>query len=257
MLQIILTASITVAVFMIIVFTIAQFIKNNSIVDIGWGIGFILIALVLIFSKAESDSKSMALTAIVLIWGLRLAFHIFNRARGKGEDFRYAQWRKEWGEKAAIKAFFKVFLLQGLIMLVVALPIMVVFNSSSNQLNVFSFTGLIIFAFGFLFESIGDLQMYCFKRKPENKGKIITSGLWKFTRHPNYFGEAVLWWGISIFTIGSDLFLISFISPLVLNLLLIYISGIPLLEKKYEGNKDWEAYKKITPALVPVIGKKG
>lgn len=253
----ILTAGLTIAVFMIIVFIIAQAIKNNSIVDIGWGLGFIATAFVLLFEKGKFNNYNFVFISMILIWGLRLALHIYLRGRGKGEDFRYAQWRKDWGKNAAIKAFFKVFVLQGIIMLIVALPIIVVFSSTNNQLNIFALAGLLIFAFGFMFESIADFQLYCFKKKPENKGKIITTGLWKYTRHPNYFGEAVLWWGISVFTIGANNFLFSFISPVVINLLLVYVSGVPLLEKKYEGNNEWEEYKKITPAFIPIIGKKG
>lgn len=257
MIDSILTAGLTIAVFMVIVFIIAQAIKNNSIVDIGWGLGFIATALALLFTKGQFNNYNFVFVSMILIWGLRLALHIFLRARGKGEDFRYAQWRKEWGKNAAVKAFFKVFVLQGIIMLIVALPIIIVFSSAKNQLNIFSLIGFLIFAFGFLFESIADFQLYCFKKNPKNKGKIITSGLWKYTRHPNYFGEAVLWWGIAIFTIGAENYIISFIGPIVINLLLVFVSGVPLLEKKYTGNIEWEEYKKITPAFVPVFGKKG
>ncbi|MFC2135508.1 DUF1295 domain-containing protein [Bacteroidota bacterium] len=257
MLDIILTSVITVLVFMIFMFTIAQILKNNSIVDIGWGIGFILISVSLLFTVNPLDAKDLLISAMIAVWGLRLAIHIFMRAKGKPEDFRYAQWRKDWGDKAVIYAFFKVFMLQGIIMLFVALPIIVVFNSSDVQLTMLSFTGLLIFIVGFLFESIGDYQVYCFKKNPENKGKIITIGLWKYTRHPNYFGETLLWWGIGIFTLGSDLYWLAFISPLLINFLLVKVSGVPMLEKKYEGREDWEEYKKITPAFVPFIGKKG
>ena len=257
MLHIIALSAVTVLSFMILMFIFAHLLKNNSIVDIGWGIGFILITSVLLLYKESADLKELVLAAIIFIWGIRLALHIFIRARGKGEDFRYAQWRKDWGKNAVLYAFVKVFLLQGLIMIFIALPIMVEFSSNIDSLNLYSFIGALIFAFGFLFESIGDFQMYCFKRNPENKGKIIKSGLWKFTRHPNYFGEAVLWWGIGIFTIGSDLWFISFIGPLVINLLLVFVSGVPLLEKKYEGNKEWDEYKKVTPAFIPFIGRKG
>jgi len=257
MLNIIALSAVTVLSFMIFMFILAQLLKNNSIVDIGWGIGFILITSVLLLTKESADLKEIVLAAMILIWGIRLALHIFIRARGKGEDFRYAQWRKDWGKNAVLYAFIKVFLLQGMIMIFIALPIIVEFSSNNDKLNLFSFIGVLIFAFGFLFESIGDFQMYCFKRNPLNKGRIITSGLWKYTRHPNYFGEAVLWWGIGIFTVGSDSWLISFIGPLILNLLLVFVSGVPMLEKKYKGNTEWETYEKITPMFIPFFGKKG
>lgn len=257
MLETIVLSASTVFVFMTFMFVIAQLLKNNSIVDIGWGIGFILISFMLLLSKPYTDNKDLVLSFMILVWGFRLAFHIYSRSRGKEEDFRYAQWRKDWGKNAVLYAFVKVFMLQGIIMLFVSLPIIVELNSNNDKLNLFSFIGIIVFASGLLFESIGDVQLYCFKRKSENKGRIITTGLWKYTRHPNYFGEALLWWGIAMFTIGSELWIVSFIGPLILNLLLVFVSGVPMLEKKFEGNREWEAYKKVTPAFIPIIGKKG
>ena len=257
MIQIIALSAITVFLFMIVMSIIAQIKKDNSIVDIGWGVGFILIALVLMMTSDIIEIKEIILFAMISVWGLRLAFHIYLRSRGRGEDFRYANWRKKWGKNAVVIAFFKVFMLQGLFMLIIASPILVVFNSLDDHLTGINYLGLSIFLFGLLFESTGDYQLLCFKRNPSNKGKIITSGLWKFTRHPNYFGEVVLWWGIGIFTIGSDLYLAAFISPLILTLLLLFVSGVPMLEKKYTGIKEWENYKEITPAFVPFIGRKG
>lgn len=257
MTSIILISAVTVFLFMIFMFTLAQIKKDNSIVDIGWGIGFILIAISLMLAVEPLDAKDLLITATIAVWGVRLALHIYTRAKGKPEDFRYAQWRKDWGSKAALYAFFKVFMLQGAVMLIVALPIMIVFNSFDIQLTLLSFAGMLVFITGFMFETIGDHQVYRFKKKPGNKGKIITTGLWKYTRHPNYFGETLLWWGIGIFTIGSDYYLVSFVSPLLINFLLVKVSGIPMLEKKYEGRADWEEYKKKTPAFIPFIGKKG
>lgn len=251
------SSAAAVFLYMISAFVIAQIKKDNSIVDIGWGPGFLLIAVIQLLLNESPDINDFIITGIVLIWAVRLAAHIYLRSKGKGEDFRYAQWRKDWGEKAAINAFVKVFMLQGIIMLFVALPILIVFYDKSESLNVFSYIGLLVFLLGFLFESIGDYQLTQFKKEEGSKGGIIRSGLWKYTRHPNYFGEALLWWGIGIFTIGMNLFYIALIGPLALNLLLIYVSGIPLLEKKYEGMPEWDDYKKKTPALVPFIGKKG
>ncbi|MFH0736423.1 MAG: DUF1295 domain-containing protein [bacterium] len=142
-------------------------------------------------------------------------------------------------------------------MLFIALPIIVEFDNVNYKLNYIAFVGVLIFGFGLLFESIGDWQLFCFKKNKNNKGKIITSGLWRFIRHPNYFGEAVLWWGIGVFTLSSELWYAAIISPIILNLLLLYVSGVPLLEKKYAGNADWEEYKKVTPAFLPFFGKKG
>lgn len=257
MLTIILSSAITVFIFMTVVFIIAQIKRDNSIVDIAWGPGFLLIALTQLVIKNNLTTNDFIITGLIFIWALRLSIHIYFRSKGKGEDFRYAQWRKDWGDKAVVNAFVRVFMLQGIIMLFVALPIFIAFNNFSNSLTTFNWIGILIFIFGLLFETIGDFQLYQFKKNSYNKGKIIQSGLWKRTRHPNYFGEAVLWWGIGIFTLGMNLYFIALIGPLVLNFLLVYVSGIPLLEKKYEGNPEWEAYKKVTPAFIPLIGKKG
>ena len=156
MLNIIVLSAVTDLSFMIFMFILAQLLNNNSIVDIGWGIGFILITSVLLLTKESADQKEIVLAAMILVWGIRLAFHIFSRARGKGEDFRYAQWRKDWGKNAVLYSFVKVFLLQALIMLFIALPIIVEFSSNNYELNMFSIIGMLIFAFGLLFESIAD-----------------------------------------------------------------------------------------------------
>ena len=249
-------SAVTILVFILIFYVIAQIIKNNSIIDIGWGLGFLTISTVLLLSNGNLDIKDFLITSLIALWGLRLSIHIFLRNAGKGEDYRYAEWRKDWGDKAALNAFYRVFLLQGILILIIALPILFIFNSTDSEFYLTTILGVIIFFTGFLFESTADIQLYTFKQKRVNKGKIIKTGLWKITRHPNYFGEAVLWWGIFILSIDSYLSLIGIVSPLLLNFLLIKVSGIPLLEKKYEGNREWEEYKKMTPAFIPFFGKK-
>ncbi|MBU1100788.1 MAG: DUF1295 domain-containing protein [Bacteroidetes bacterium] len=257
MLEVIINASLTVLIFMLIVYVIAQIIKNNSIVDIGWGIGFILIGLSLWITNSVVDSVDTLLLLMLVIWGSRLAFHIYLRSRGKGEDFRYAEWRRGWGRSAPIQALVKVFLFQGILMLIFSSPILTVFASKNDSFGQLQFFGLMIFLTGFIFETVGDYQLVQFKREPANKGKIISKGLWKLTRHPNYFGEALLWWGIFIFSIGVANWYYGIIGPLLLNFSLVKFSGVPMLEKKYEGREDWEIYKRNTPAFIPIIGKKG
>lgn len=254
--QLVLVAAVTVLLYMLIIFIYAQFIKNNSIVDAGWGIGFFLITAVLSLKKENANSQETILLVLITVWAVRLSVHIWLRARGKGEDFRYAQWRKDWGKHAVVNAFFKVFMLQGVIMLVIAFPILVVFNSAHIWSAELLVAGSVVYAAGVIIEGISDYQLLAFKLDGGNAGKIITTGLWKYSRHPNYFGETLVWWGIGIFAFGVSMNWLSFISPLVLNLLLLKVSGIPLLEKKYNGNPEWDAYKKLTPAFIPVFGKK-
>ncbi len=242
---------------MMSIYLTAQSIKNNSIVDIGWGPGFIIITLVMLLYTADYNLPDFVTLAVITLWGLRLAAHIFARNAGKPEDFRYANWRRQWGKKQPWIAFYKIFMLQGFVMVIVALPIIFSFSSSSNQLTWINYTGLGLFLFGFIFESIGDYQLKRFKSDKKNKGKVIQSGLWKYTRHPNYFGEAVLWWGIYFLCFGSGYEFITLVSPVTISLLLRFGSGVPMLEEKYKDREDFQAYASKTPVFIPFIGKKG
>lgn len=257
MFEIFVISTITVFIYMSMFFMLAQALKDNGIVDIGWGIGFIVLSTVLVFSDLDIGHRQFVLYVLILIWGSRLALHIYFRNEGKPEDFRYANWRKEWGKYVVIRSFLQVFMLQGFFMLVIALPILMVKADAQNTLlNWIDVIGIFVWATGFYFEAVGDYQMLQFKKQPENKGKFISNGLWKYTRHPNYFGECVMWWGIFIISISAGNFYISIISPIILTWLLTRVSGVPMLEEKYKGNKDWETYAAKTSAFIPWFPKK-
>ena len=250
------TAAIAIFIFMIGAFLLAQIKRNNGLVDIAWGLGFIVVAAVL-FARRPALFPAKALIMIaVLVWGLRLSTHIFRRNWGKPEDFRYARMRQRWGRAARVKSFFFIFMLQGLLMLVVSLPISTVFSSPARPLAALDIVGTIVFAFGFLFEVVGDAQLGAHVHNPANKGRLMTGGLWAYTRHPNYFGEATLWWGIGLIAVSGPNGWIALLGPLTITLLLRFVSGVPLLEKKYAGRPDWEAYKARTPVFVPWFPKK-
>jgi len=254
--QIIFISAITVFLFMIFFFIIALLLRNNGIVDVGWGLGFITILAILHIFYPELYLRKILITFLIVLWGFRLTVHIFLRSIGKPEDFRYAQMRKKWGKLAIIHAFFKIYMLQGIIMLALALPVMLIFNSNPEKYSLWDMLGVILFLAGFFFEITGDYQLAEFKKKPENKGKIITTGLWKYTRHPNYFGEALIWLGFSFIAIPTDWGFLGLFSAMLITYSLINFSGVPLLEKKYEGRPDWEAYKERTPMFLPNFGKK-
>lgn len=227
--------------------------KRNDVADIFWGIGFILVAWTTFFLADKSNVSALLVNILVTIWGIRLALHIGLRNRGKGEDFRYKAWREEWGKTFYWRSYLQVFILQGVFLFVISLPIIFV-NSRNTEFSVFSVLGLIIWIIGFLFEAIGDYQLLQFTKNPENKGKIIQTGLWKYTRHPNYFGEVALWWGIFCFALPFGFWTI--ISPITITYLLLKVSGIPMLEKKYENNPEFAEYKKRTSAFFPMFPKK-
>lgn len=259
--DLILYTLLIVFLYMNIVFFISLKNKNNGLVDIGWGFGFVLIAISsLILNIIKSGTISFVLfipTLLVMLWGLRLTYYLFKRNYKKEEDYRYKEMRSRWGGKVNINAYFKVFMLQGLLMSIIALPIMFYNVSSINYLNIFNILGILIWIKGYCFEVVGDYQLKKFIKDPNNKGKIMQSGLWKYTRHPNYFGESVMWWGIFLITINSSLGLIGIISPILITFLLVFVSGVPLLEKKYENNKDFQEYAKKTSKFVPWFVKKG
>jgi steroid 5-alpha reductase family enzyme len=245
-----LNSALLIAVCMIFLFVVATVIRNNSIIDIFWGIGFVIIAVFTLFFSGDITAKKIIISLLVLIWGIRLSAHIFFRNLGKGEDFRYKVWRTQW-TNFYLRSFFQIFVLQGIIMLIIASPVILVNSSTSDEVGFLDILAIVIFLSGFIFETIADAQLTKFRTEPPNKGKIITTGLWQYSRHPNYFGEALLWWGIWLFAASEINGLIALVSPVLITLLLRYVSGVPLLEKKYEGRADWEEYKKKVPPFIP------
>ena len=256
MIDYILYSVAAVFVYMTLIFIIALFKKDNSIVDIAWGLGFVLVALLTFFLEKGFSFRRALVTALVLIWGIRLAVHIFIRNRGKGEDFRYAQWRKDWGRWFLLRSFFQIFMLQGFLLLIIVYPVMLVNFSKDIGTSLLDIIGLFVWLVGFFFEAGGDYQLSRFKRIPQNKGKIMSSGLWKYTRHPNYFGEAVMWWGVFLIALSVPYGWTAVISPILITFLLLRVSGVTMLEKKYAGNKEFEAYSKRTNTFFPWFPKR-
>jgi steroid 5-alpha reductase family enzyme len=241
---------ICLLIFFHLLFILALILKDNSIVDIGWGLGFVLIDLTLWYQSHQHTLPQLLITIFILLWGLRLSSYIFMRKIGKPEDFRYQQWRHSWGKYFVIRSYFQIFVLQMLLMLPIALPLFLVFNKSA-EFNLFTILGLIIALVGLGIEAISDRQMALFKSEPNNHGKIIQSGLWKYSRHPNYFGEATFWWGIACITFPIANHFLWIISPLVITILVRYISGVPMLEKKYQSNPEFQAYAAKTSCFIP------
>ncbi|MBN2285681.1 MAG: DUF1295 domain-containing protein [Tissierellales bacterium] len=248
-----LLAAIEILIFFSIFFIIAQVKNNNSVVDIGWGLGFVILSWVMFLT--EISVERIVIPLMVSVWGLRLSYHIFRRNFGKPEDFRYVNMRKSWGERQRINAFFRVFMLQGVLQFLVAMSI-ITYGKEINNVGLVVL-GVLIFAFGLGFEAIGDQQLKNFIGNPANKGQIMKSGLWQYTRHPNYFGEATLWWGIFLVSIGTGAPFHAIIGPITITILVRFVSGVPLLEKKYANRPDFIEYKKKTPVFVPFIGRRG
>ncbi len=236
-------------------FVISLLIKRNDIADIAWGLGFVTIVIFLFITQAPT-LLSVFVYILTLIWGLRLAIHIGLRSKGKPEDFRYKKWREEWGKYFVLRSYLQVYLLQGFFMWIISLPIILVSMAKNQPISPFILVGSIVWLIGFVFESIGDYQLMLFIKQRQNKSDIMQTGLWKYTRHPNSFGEVLVWWGIFIMVLPLEYGLWAIISPITISFLLLYVSGIPMLEAKYKDNVAFEEYKKRTSAFFPKLPKK-
>ena len=227
-------------------------LKNSSIVDIFWGTGFVLINLAAYIYSQQSTQQALV-TIIVTLWGLRLSIHIFLRNHGKPEDFRYAQWRKEQGPRWWWISLFKVFLLQGILMSIIASPLLAVQTVANvSSLIVVNVVGLVIWGIGFFFEAVSDYQLAQFKSDAQHQGKLLTSGLWRYSRHPNYFGDTMQWWGFYLLAAASGYWWTIF-SPVIMTLLLLRVSGVTLLEKTMKTRPGYEEYIRTTNAFIPWI----
>lgn len=247
-------SGIVLFAYMSTAFIIALLKKDNGVADIAYGGGFMLLAGLTYYLSPETPA-SIIVSALTFIWGTRLSLRIFKRNWNRPEDFRYAAWRSEWGNTFVIRSFLQVFMLQGAIIFIVALPVLLTNVFAVPSYTLLTLAGLVLWVIGFLFESIGDAQLDAFIKKTENKGKIVDQGLWKYTRHPNYFGEALMWWAMAIIAmsvLGDPLLIaLAFVSPLLITFLLLKVSGVPMLEKKMAGNPAWEVYAKKTSVFVP------
>ena len=250
---------LSVLIYISLCFIFSLIIKRTDFIDICWGMGFILISLLSLISGLHINLFSIVTTILVSIWGIRLSTHINRRFKSKSEDSRYVEIKKDWKKNIILKTYIKIFLPQALLMYLVGIQIIVInlFSDRSNTISslVFYF-GVLVWVIGFLFESISDRQLRNFLKSEIKEKKIMDKGLWKYSRHPNYFGEVILWWGIFIISTVTNFWILSIISPLTITFLILKVSGVPLLEKMYEGNTEYEEYKKRTSIFIPLSPRK-
>lgn len=225
--------------------------KDMSVVDGFWGLGFIAIAAHWFYRLDEASIRQFAVVYLVTLWGLRLAAHIFIRSIGKPEDPRYTAFRADWKENTWWISYFKVFLLQAGLSLVIALPVIMVLGDNSPTFTAVNGIGILLWFLGFAFETTADFQLSRFKKNPANKGKVMNGGLWYFSRHPNYFGEVCVWWGIFLVSVGTHFWYISILGPALITFLLLRVSGITMMEKRYVGNDAYAQYKQNTSPFFP------
>jgi steroid 5-alpha reductase family enzyme len=242
--------------YMSVWFLISLIWRRNDVADVAWGLGFVLLAWTSFFLSGGSGLRGVLAGILVSIWGIRLSWHIHARHRGKPEDFRYMAWRREWGSWFYARSYAQVYLLQGAFLFLVALPVLLINRNSGGRFGFLEVMGVCVWLIGFLFETVGDAELARFASDPRNRGKILQTGLWQYTRHPNYFGEVLQWWGIWLLAVGVPGGWYSIVGPLTITFLILKVSGIPMLEKKMAENPDFAKYKRRTNVFVPWFPKR-
>jgi steroid 5-alpha reductase family enzyme len=252
-----LYASLLIWVMMTILWVWSVVIKNVSIVDLFWGIGFVAVNAFYVFFSGDLNPRKILILVLVSVWGLRLATHLAIRNTGKGEDFRYQEFRRKYGqERYWWISYFQTFLLQGILIMIVSLPLLgVSLGPRPGNLYLPDYLGIIIWLTGFTFEAGGDFQLSRFKRDPGNKGKVLDTGFWKYTRHPNYFGDSAVWWAYALFSLAAGSYW-QVIGSVIMTLLIIKVSGVALLEKSLSKSKpQYREYIKRTSSFFPWFPK--
>lgn len=256
MIELFLQSAVIIIAYATAWFFLSLLFKRNDIADIAWGLGYILLCAYYLFAQ-EFSVRAGILYLLVFLWGMRLAIHVYFRNKGKPEDYRYKQWREEWKKWFYIRSYFQVYLFQGLFLILIIFPVTIVSSQSQPSIGILEILGIGIWMLGFFFEAVGDYELSQFlKHRDEHKRKVLDTGLWKYSRHPNYFGEVTMWWGIFLIALSSPNGIWGIISPLIITLLILFVSGIPMLEKKKQGNPEYEAYKKRTSIFFPLPPKK-
>jgi steroid 5-alpha reductase family enzyme len=247
-----LVAAITISCVMVATWLVSLVLKNASIVDIVWGLGFVITSWVLALTIDGDSTRQILLAVMVGAWGLRLGGYLAKRNIGHGEDWRYKAMRKKKGARFGLISLVTVFGLQGVLMWVVSLPVMFGNSDATPGVGPLAVIGVMVWAVGLSFEAVGDWQLAKFKKDPNNAGKVMQTGLWSLTRHPNYFGDALLWWGIGIVGAETGTGVVGFIGPVVMTVFLLRVSGVPMLERSLMKRREGYAeYAARTSSFIP------
>lgn len=248
-----LTTLAATLTFFVLLWVASLLLHDASIADRFWGIAFLVIASCASVATDGAEARSHLVVALVAIWGLRLSLHITVRNLGAGEDIRYQAMRRHWGENFPVVSLATVFLLQAALAWVVSMPVQVAASAPVPQhLTPLDFLGVLVWTVGFLFETVADFQLARFKDNPRNDGTLMERGLWRYSRHPNYFGDAVQWWGLFLIAAATGAWWTA-IGPALMTFLLLRVSGVTMLEKGMRRrHDDYEAYCRRTSAFVPM-----
>lgn len=236
-------------------FFYATRIKRIDVVDAIWGINFIAVIIALQLYTPSTDMWTLTVDALVTIWGLRLSWYIYSRFhRSSKQDERYADLMNKWPQSSrGAQIFLKIFVVQALLSVMISLPVITVHVHGPNT-NILSVLGLTVWFVGFGLEYTADHQLKAFLQHPN--GQLMKKGVWRYSRHPNYFGEISMWWGIALIASTTPVWAIGLIGAATVTFLLCFISGIPLAERRARSKEGWDIYKQKTSILIPWPPKK-
>jgi steroid 5-alpha reductase family enzyme len=246
------TSAAAVALYMVAGWLLSLRLRDASVADVLWGPGFALVAA-LSALRSPPSPRALLLAALASLWACRLALHLGARwSRLEEEDRRYRAMRAGWGDRFPLASLFTVFLLQGALLWVVSLPLQAgAALGASRPLGLLDAAGVLLFAVGLAFEAVGDAQLARFLRDPASRGRVLTTGLWRYTRHPNYFGDALLWWGLGLVGAAPGAWW-SLVGPALMTFLLVRVSGVTLLERDMAGRRpEYADYVLRTSAFLP------
>lgn len=242
---------------MTLVWIVSLWKRDASIIDIFWGAGFALLTWWYLISVGQPTTRAYLVTGLVTVWGGRLSLYILWRNWGEDEDYRYQEMRARHPKTFPWRSLVTVFWLQAVLLWAIAIPLLqAVISSGPSALTWLDVLGALVFAVGFGFEAVGDWQLARFKRDPHNKGEVLDRGLWRLTRHPNYFGDAAVWWGLFLIAAATPGSLWTIYSPAVMTFLLMRVSGVSLLEQRLrEAKPAYRDYVERTSAFFPWFPK--
>jgi len=250
---VLLASAAAISVVMVVAWLVSLLVHDASIVDIVWGAGFVVVAATAAVAGDGWDSRRYLLAVLVGVWGLRLAGYLAWRNLGHGEDYRYVAMRKRWDDRFWWVSFFQVFVLQGALMWVVSLPVQLSATAAEpSNFGPLAIAGVSVWTVGLLFETLGDAQLASFKADPLNAGRVMDKGLWRYTRHPNYFGDFCVWWGLFLIAAETGPGRWGIVGPVVMSILLLRVSGVALLEKTIAKRRPgYDDYAARTSAFFP------
>lgn len=244
---------VIIAVYLASIVALVQIKEDSSIANAAWCGGCLIVALYTLMMHGQYLLRHIILTIMIALWAVRLIVYVY--LRYKGNDPRFQTW-KQSGIKALIFNIAYIFGSQLFFMTVMSIPIVLINMSNVHGLNYLDYTGIAVWLIGYYFEAVSDYQLFKFTSNPANKGHVMHRGLWRYSRHPNYFGEIVIWWGIFLFALSVPYGFLSIISAMAVTITLVWVTGIPWVEKAMDNNPEYQEYKRKTNMLIPGEPKK-